>query len=186
MFLPLLPFVFIVVSHRPTAAAGVAAFEYSDLLFDELRLVLTFGSGNRIFQPVVLDSPRGHICGGWAIVVTGLPVDALAFVAPVVYALVPAAFLELRVDEGSPPFPRVFHPRAAVKRAALRGAATCGIVTIRPAKPRLPHAIDTVVLALRNHQVCMGLCSCLSSSRPAWMASVYGSRSSSVMPCAKA
>ena len=173
MFLALLPYVFIVMGDRASTAAVVAAFEHSDLLFDELSVVLTFGCGNRILQSVVLDAPRGHVRGGWTIVVAGLSVEALALVAQMVDALVPAAFLELRVDQGSPLLPCVLHPLAVVEAAALWCAVARWIATVRAAKPGLPRAVDSVVLALRDHQVCMGV---VDATIPVGSTSPFGLR----------
>lgn len=53
----------------------------------------------------------------------GLPVDALSLVAAVIDSLLAATALQRGVREVGPPFPRVLHPLATVKRAALGCAA---------------------------------------------------------------
>jgi hypothetical protein len=53
----------------------------------------------------------------------GLPVNALALVAAVIDALATSTSFQGGVRELGPAFPRVLHPFATVKRAALGRAA---------------------------------------------------------------
>ena len=49
----------------------------------------------------------------------------------------------------------MFDPGAAVNRARLLGATLGWLVGIGPGEPLLRAAIDAVVLALRDHQMCV-------------------------------
>jgi hypothetical protein len=82
---------------------------------------------------------------------------ALAVVAAVVHAFIPAELPQFVVDDVRERPPRALHPLAAVKAAALQGAAALRMLTVRAAEPLVGVPLETVILPLGDHHVDVGV-----------------------------
>ena len=149
---PLLGFL-VVVGRRAARGTTAAALERIDFAIDLSDRIPAIDALNRRFKPAVLEPSADHVGRCRSVVIAGLPIDALAFIAAVVAAFPASAGLEHCVRQCSPPFACALHPFAAVKCAALRSTASFGMRGICSAKPLGAFAVDAVVLTLGHHQV---------------------------------
>ena len=150
-------------------------------------------SSRRVADVTALDLRSSRSCAARArscarpraVVLARLAIDALARVAAVIDTLLATPTLERRVRQFGPALPRVFHPLASVKRATLRRTAAFRVRAVRTTKPLLLGFARSRRSAARRSSGARAGCARLpSASRPAWIASVYGSRSSAVSSCA--
>jgi hypothetical protein len=103
----------------------------------------------------MLSAAAEHVRRRRSVVLTRLPLDALACVAAMIDALFQAGAFQRSVRVLSPLLSRTLYPLATVERSALRRTATFRVFTVGAPEPLILRSLYVVVLPLGEHHVHM-------------------------------